>query len=56
MKSIKLLLLAIFLLTFSICLNVMCIGYIMPNYLRKISLFLPIVAIIVMVCAFLKKD
>ncbi len=52
MKNIKWLLLAIFLLLLSICLNVVYIGYIMPDFLHIISAILPIAAVIVVVWSF----
>ncbi len=56
MSKIKWLLLAIFILLLSICLNVIYIGYEMPNFIHTVSAILPIGAVFVAVCSFFVGD
>lgn len=56
MTVIKGLLLAIFIVLLSICANVVYMGYEMPNFVHLISAFLPIGAIIVVICSFFLGD
>ncbi len=55
MKKIHGLLLSIILILLSIYINVLSIGYVLPNFLIDVSMFLPIVAIIIVIISFISK-